>query len=285
MSSSSLPHNNKPHKPSHPHSSAPVYANFASENLTIGAGVATFHLASERVVLCWHSRDGYWFLPKGRRNASEEAGCAAVREGFEESGYRNRLLPLPIPHRQPYPDELSPEAAIHSFDTEPLWTQLVPQSRSAQYILHWYVAETLCKDDEDALNLSSDLASSSLQTSGVDEKSASSDSGSRRRYIPPPRFPRNMTLRQRIALDSISSSVDGSESVYEPRKYEGTGVDEEELLYQSALVPVAEACRRLGGGVMSDVVRRGWEAVRLRMRIEDEREEGRKGTAVGGLET
>lgn len=34
--------------------------------------------------MCWHSRDKYWFLPKGRRNASEDAGRAAEREGFEE---------------------------------------------------------------------------------------------------------------------------------------------------------------------------------------------------------
>lgn len=68
----------------HPASNAPVYANFASEKITIGAGVAIFHLATQRVVVCYHSRDKYWFLPKGRRNASEETGRAAVREGFEE---------------------------------------------------------------------------------------------------------------------------------------------------------------------------------------------------------
>lgn len=67
-----------------PTSDAPVYANFASEKITTGAGVAIFHLASERVVVCWHSRDRYWFLPKGRRNASEETGRGAEREGFEE---------------------------------------------------------------------------------------------------------------------------------------------------------------------------------------------------------
>ena len=52
--------------------------------MTIGAGVAVFHLASSRVVLCYHSVDKYFFLPKGRRDASEDTGSAAEREGFEE---------------------------------------------------------------------------------------------------------------------------------------------------------------------------------------------------------
>lgn len=73
------------HRPATQHvSSIPVSANFASDKITIGAGVAIFHLATKSVVVCFHSRDKYWFLPKGRRNASEEAGRAAEREGFEE---------------------------------------------------------------------------------------------------------------------------------------------------------------------------------------------------------
>ena len=67
-----------------PSSDNPVVASFDSEHLTIGAGVAIFHLASSRVVLCYHSVHKYWFLPKGRRDANEETSTAAEREGFEE---------------------------------------------------------------------------------------------------------------------------------------------------------------------------------------------------------
>ena len=67
-----------------PSSDDPVVASFDSEHLTIGAGVAIFHIASSRVVVCYHTTDGYWFLPKGRRDANEETGVAAEREGFEE---------------------------------------------------------------------------------------------------------------------------------------------------------------------------------------------------------
>lgn len=67
-----------------PSSDRPVVASFDSEHLTIGAGVAIFHLASSRVVVCYHPVHKYWFLPKGRRDVNEETGVAAEREGFEE---------------------------------------------------------------------------------------------------------------------------------------------------------------------------------------------------------
>lgn len=67
-------------------SDPPVVGNWDSANTTIGAGVAIFHLESSRVVLCYHSVDKYYFLPKGRRDASEDTGSAAEREGFEEVG-------------------------------------------------------------------------------------------------------------------------------------------------------------------------------------------------------
>lgn len=74
-----------------PSSDDPTLVNFSSEHLVIGAGVAIFHVASARVVLCWHPRDEYWFLPKGRRNADEESGEAGEREGWEEVSF-NFLL-------------------------------------------------------------------------------------------------------------------------------------------------------------------------------------------------
>jgi len=65
-------------------SDPPIIGNWDSAHTTIGAGVAIFHLASSRVVLCYHSVDKYWFLPKGRRDAGEDTGAGAEREGFEE---------------------------------------------------------------------------------------------------------------------------------------------------------------------------------------------------------
>ncbi|KAF2092155.1 hypothetical protein K490DRAFT_70817 [Saccharata proteae CBS 121410] len=207
-------------------SNAPVNANFASPDLTIGCGVAIFHVATERVVLCYHSRDRYWFLPKGRRDVGEDTARAAEREGFEESGYRNRLLPLPIRHRQPRAHAPDASAVARSaFATEPVWTQLIPQSAHTQYVLFWYIAETVPPDVEEAVA-----------------------------YVAPSQYPPGLNISERIKMD------DG----YEPVRHANTGVDEEEALYESYLLPAAEAMSKVRGTIMADVIRKGWEGIRAR---------------------
>lgn len=224
-----------------PTSDLPVVANFDSAHLTIGAGVAIFHTATARVVVCYHSIDGYWFLPKGRRDAGEDSGTGAEREGFEESGYRNRLLPIPLHHRQPRAHH--PSIPPSPFVTEPIWTQMMPISRSSQYILFWYVAETLPPDLESLLSQQSEKEDGAYQI--------------------PDRFPRHTTLKERLALEGEG---------YEPVRHKNTGVDEEERLYESYLLPIEEAVEKLRGTVMADVVRRGWQGICERREMEEERE-------------
>lgn len=79
-----------------PQPDPPIVGNWDSANTTIGAGVAIFHLASSRVVLCYHSVRKYYFLPKGRRDASEDTASAAEREGFEEVGFFLSFLMLEL---------------------------------------------------------------------------------------------------------------------------------------------------------------------------------------------
>lgn len=70
-----------------PHSTPAVVAQFSSEDLVLGGGVAIFHIASQRVVICSAVDDygrKYYFLPKGRRDPGEESGRGAEREGYEE---------------------------------------------------------------------------------------------------------------------------------------------------------------------------------------------------------
>jgi len=244
-----------------PPSDWPVIANFDSSHLSIGAGVAIFHLASSRVVLCWHSTKKYWFLPKGRRDASEDTGAGAEREGFEEvkdhrqlldcvvlisatqSGYRNRLLPIPVRHRQPEAHNPS-EHSVSPFVTEPTWTQLVPQTATSQYILFWYIAETVPPEVEIKLN---------------EQTEANASEHSERPYQYPPKYPQNLTLVAR-------RDVEGE--MYEPVHHANTGVDSEEALYESYLLPVDEAIQNLRRTIQEDVVRSGWEAICLRQRIE-----------------
>ena len=70
------------------YTSQPITATFDSAAFMVGAGVAIFHLATGRVVLCSYEAHGRKvdFLPKGRRDAGEESGVGAEREGYEEVG-------------------------------------------------------------------------------------------------------------------------------------------------------------------------------------------------------
>ena len=74
----------------------PVIAQFAGEDLVVGGGVAIFHLASQRVVIC-SARDRrgeqYYFLPKGRRDAGEDSRAGAEREGYEEVSAATGSMP------------------------------------------------------------------------------------------------------------------------------------------------------------------------------------------------
>ena len=69
-----------------PTSDMPVCGNFSSENVTLGGGVAIFHLASSRVVLCYHNRDRYHFLPKGRKDMNEAPLRGAERVSWAKYG-------------------------------------------------------------------------------------------------------------------------------------------------------------------------------------------------------
>ena len=78
-------------------------------------------------------------------------------------------------------------------------------------------------------------------------------------YQYPPKFDTKMTLKERTMR----------EEGYEPIRHYNTGVDAEEALYESSLMPVEEAVEKLGRGISADVVRKGWEAILLRHEMED----------------
>lgn len=157
-----------------------------------------------------------------------------------QSGYRNRLLPIPLRHRQPKPHNPSVPTPS-AFVIEPVWTKLVPQSPTIQYILFWYIAETVPPNLEASLH---------AQTAAQGNA-----------YQYPPKYPADLTLAERIKLEPEG---------YEPIRHENTGVDDEEALYESYLLPVEGALRKLGRGVSADVVRRGWAAICLRREMEEQ---------------
>ena len=164
---------------------------------------------------------------------------------LKQSGYRNRILPLPFAQRQPNPSA-NPLNDTDWLFSEPIFTQLMPLRSDVQYILHWYIAETLSPDDEAGLSR-----------------------GATATYKTPPPYPAHLRLSARVRQDSQG---------YEPVHHENTGVDAEELKYESALVDVDEAIRRLSEGTVlgrnviglpqADVVRRGKAAIDLRFERE-----------------
>ena len=176
-----------------------------------------------------------------------------------QSGYRNRLLPLPIPHRQPPPAP----GALPRFSTEPVLLQLQPFSAHGQYVLSWRIAETL-PPDLDAAAPPPSAASPSAASPPLADVPAPPPPP----YEAPPPYPPDLTLRARVALDRAAGDGGGG-GVYEPVRREGTGVDAEECEYRAALLPVAQALRALAGTGQERVVRVGWEAICLRDRIEN----------------
>ena len=124
--------------------------------------------------------------------------------------------------------------------------QLMPLSTHDQYVLSWRIAETLPPEDETAMADEPAASASSPQTSVLP-------------YRPPPAYPPGLTLRTRVAMDR---TADGRP--YEPVRHKDTGVDADELLYESHLLPVAEAIARLAGCGQDVVVWKGWEAICLR---------------------
>ncbi|KAL7772599.1 hypothetical protein CFE70_002559 [Pyrenophora teres f. teres 0-1] len=178
-------------------SKMPLVAQFDGNSFVVGGGVAIFHVATGRVVVCSLMYRGQvvYFLPKGRRDAGEESGRGAEREGYEE------------------------------------------------YVIYWYVAETLPPDAE-----------VTLETQAGDA------------YKLPPSYPQGLSLKERIKQEPEG---------YEPRHHENTGVDAEERTYKSELMSVEEAVNLLRAGypsmgcVMADVVLKGWEGIQQRFAMED----------------
>ena len=149
------------------------------------------------------------------------------------------VLPTFQRHRQPKAHKSSSNASS-VFSIEPVWMQLVPVSRAAQYTLFWYIAETVSPADEDLLHSQAEAQSMAYQI--------------------PPRYPADMPLAARIAQEPKG---------YQPIRHENTGVDAEEALYASYLLSIPEAIEKLKGTIMADVIRRGWSGIQMRREIEE----------------
>ncbi|TBU59954.1 hypothetical protein BD310DRAFT_876361 [Dichomitus squalens] len=128
---------------------------FASDFM-LGSGMAIIQPSSGKVViLCQREKDrhgrehSYWFLPKGRKDVGESLEQTALREAYEESGYRVSMLPVVLPHNAP-----NPPGSIRRLDrsrilpcTEPIYISLMGYGRGGrnhqrgEYLTFWYVGQ------------------------------------------------------------------------------------------------------------------------------------------------
>lgn len=128
----------------------------------------------------------------------------------------------------------------------------MPQSSTAQYTLSWFAAETLPREIEAQLNAQTNT------NPGTQDPDP--DAIVQKRYAPAPAFPDALKMNERVKMDI--------DTAYSPPRHLGTGVDDEEACYEARLLPIAEARKKLRGSIMEDVVRRGWEAILLRQKME-----------------
>ena len=163
--------------------------------------------------------------------------CSQLLPNF--SDVTSTVLPTFQRHRQPKGHNPSSNTST-VFSIEPVWMQLVPVSRAAQYTLFWYIAETVSPADEALLHSQAEAQSMAYQV--------------------PPRYPANMPLAARIAQEPRG---------YQPVRHENTGVDAEEALYASYLLSIPDAVEKLKGTIMADVIHRGWKGIQMRREIEE----------------
>ncbi|OBT72018.1 hypothetical protein VF21_09222 [Pseudogymnoascus sp. 05NY08] len=67
-----------------------------SEAFVISCGTITLDPVEKKILLIRWRKNGEIFLPKGRKNVGESQEDAAVRETYEETGFRVMFLPLHI---------------------------------------------------------------------------------------------------------------------------------------------------------------------------------------------
>ncbi|KDQ55963.1 hypothetical protein JAAARDRAFT_195208 [Jaapia argillacea MUCL 33604] len=117
-----------------------------SSDFLVGAGMVIIQPSTDRIVLVYDDRRRHWFLPRGRKDVGESLEQTALREAYEESGYRTQFLPLYTPMRAPRPPELRNELRPHTEAIYVTTTAFRPRlgrqgDRGGEYITFWYVGQ------------------------------------------------------------------------------------------------------------------------------------------------
>ncbi|KAF5381497.1 hypothetical protein D9757_008173 [Collybiopsis confluens] len=122
---------------------------WACEDFMVGVGMVIIQPSSGKMVIVRETKKQYCFLPRGRKDLGETLQEAALREAYEESGYKAEFLPLYKFTHQPAPP--SDKGALARPDTEPVYMSLNmwgPKirrgkrvDRGGEYFISWFVGQ------------------------------------------------------------------------------------------------------------------------------------------------
>jgi len=111
-----------------------------SEKFAISCGTVTLDLKTRKVLIILWLKNGEYLLPKGRKNVGEGLEATALRETFEETGFKPTLLPHPFPTlatTDPSPTHIVTEqSTVEPFAV----TQRTTDGKLK--IIFWYLAES-----------------------------------------------------------------------------------------------------------------------------------------------
>ncbi|KAI0633001.1 hypothetical protein C8Q77DRAFT_1120978 [Trametes polyzona] len=127
-----------------------------ADDFMLGAGMVIIQPSTGKVVVLSDEdtdergqKHIQYFLPKGRKDVGESLEQTALREAYEESGYRVSFLPLIIPSHAPNPTGAG--GTVHRWlpSSEPIYLHLYQWSRGhygrddtgGEYLTLWYVGQ------------------------------------------------------------------------------------------------------------------------------------------------
>jgi 8-oxo-dGTP pyrophosphatase MutT (NUDIX family) len=134
------------------------------DQFVISCGTVTLDLAARKVLLLLWRKTGEYLLPKGRKDIGEDIRMTALRETFEESGYKCKLLPHKFPTLATT-GSTGEAAGCEQATTEPFAVTQRPSGGKLK-IIFWYLAQT---DSTETKTQDTQMEDEDFDTVWVDE--------------------------------------------------------------------------------------------------------------------
>jgi 8-oxo-dGTP pyrophosphatase MutT (NUDIX family) len=117
---------------------------YTSENFIESCGAIAHDPTRQKICLIHLAQSNMWVLPKGRRNVGEAHREAALREVYEETGYRCHILPVDMVARTPVVGDAAdapdvPRTLHNSVEPFMVTVRNVREGQGVK-IIWWYIA-------------------------------------------------------------------------------------------------------------------------------------------------